>query len=290
MRIKPLLILPLVLGALLLYGLVVFVLELSGAGSNNGFIRLSGRIEGVEYHVAAKTAGRITDFKIEEGQLVSAGDEIALIDAPQLNALIEQAKAGWRKTRLYLKLAEKEYQRASQLAKENIISKQAYEAAESVYLVAKEECLAAENELQKLTADLADTRIVAPVSGTVVTKIVQLGEMVPPGVPLVTIINMDDLFLKAFLPTETVGKVSLNDEAKIYPDAYPSESFDAFVNKISEKAEFIPKNVETKSQRANMVFEIKLKIKQNKDYRLKPGMPADALIRADKNAAWEVNN
>ena len=290
MKIKLSIVLSLVLFCIILYGVFIFSGNLLGSNENKGFIKISGRIEGTEYHASAKLAGRITSFNIEEGYEVKAGEKIAVIDSPQLNAMIDQSKAYLRKAELNLKLAETEFERGSRLLKDNVIEKQSYDIIESRYLTAKEDFLATKNELQKLTADMADTVITAPISGKIVTKIVQSGEIVGVGVPLVTIINMNDLFLKVFLPTEVAGKISLKDEAKIYPDAFPKDGFDAFVNKISEKAEFTPKNVETKSQRANMVFEIKLKVKDNKDYKLKPGMPAEAFIRIDKKVGWKTNN
>ena len=282
---------PVILAAILfcivLYGIFVFAGHLFGInGNSKSFIKISGRIEGTEYHAAAKVAGRVIGFNLTEGQTVTAGEKIAVIHSPQLNSIIEQAKASLRKTELNLKLFGKEYDRAIALMKAKVMEKQRFDEIESRYFVAKEDFSAAMKEIDKLNADLADTTITAPISGVIVTKIVQSGEVVGVGIPLVTIINMDDLFLKAFLPMETAGKIALNDGAKIYPDAFPTEAFDAYVNKISQKAEFTPKNVETKSQRANMVFEVKLKVKENKNYRLKPGMPAEAVIRTDKNVAW----
>lgn len=289
--LKPSIILSAILFCIILYGVFAFMGNLLGLnGNNHGFVKISGRIEGTEYHAAAEVGGKVINLTIEEGQDVLAGQQIADIESPQISAILDKAKATLHKTELNLKLAKKEFDRASQLAQENAIEKKYYDKTESEYQVAKEEFLVAKNELQKLTADQADTVITAPISGKVVTKIVQSGEVIGIGVPLVTIINMDDLFLKAFLPTEIAGKISLNDEALIYADALPGEYFDAYVNKISAKAEFTPKNVETKSQRANMVFEIKLKIKENKGYKLKPGMPAEALIRTDKNVKWTSNH
>ncbi|OGC08361.1 hypothetical protein A2230_00090 [candidate division WOR-1 bacterium RIFOXYA2_FULL_36_21] len=287
MKIKLSIILSAILFCIILYGLLVFAGNLFGINKDtNGFIKISGRIEGTEYHAASEVAGKVINFNVEEGQSVIEGEKIAIIDSPQLNSIIGQAEAYLRKAELNLKLTKKEFDRATQLVKGNAIEKQSYDEVESKYLVAKEDFLAAKNQLEKLMADKADTVITAPTSGKIMTKIVQVGEVVGVGVPLVTIINMNDLFLKAFLPTEIAGKISLNDEAKIYSDAFPLEPFDAVVNKIAEKAEFTPKNVETKSQRANMVFEIKLKIKENKGYKLKPGMPAEAIIRIDKNVDW----
>ncbi|MBI2265768.1 MAG: HlyD family efflux transporter periplasmic adaptor subunit [Armatimonadetes bacterium] len=101
------------------------------------------------------------------------------------------------------------------------------------------------------------------------------------------LVDMDDLFLRVFLSTKAAGRIKVGQEARIYPDAYPGESFDARVSKISDRAEFTPKNVETKEQRSKLVFEVRLKIAKNKDYKLKPGMTSDALIRIADDASWE---
>jgi HlyD family secretion protein len=290
MKVRLSIILSIVLFCIIGYGLFVFAGNLLGVNGNYpGFIKVSGRIEGIEYHAAAKVPGKVIDLNVEEGQSVKAGEQIATINSPQLDAMIDQANSYLRKAESNLKLSEMEFERYSQLLEEKAVQKQFYDQVYGKYLAAKEDVLAAKKELQKLNDDLTDTKIVAPISGKVVTKIVQAGEVVGIGVPLISIINMDDLFLKVFLPTEIAGKISLGDEAKIFPDSSPEKSFDAFVNKIAEKAEFTPKNVETKSQRANMVFEVKLKVKDNRGYLLKPGMPAEALIRVDKNVDWQVH-
>lgn len=280
MKIKLSIVLSAAILGVFLFGIFVFAGNLFGLNKDNtGFIKVSGRIEGTEYQVAAKVAGKVIDLEIEEGTKVRKGEQIAVIESPQLSAIIDQAKSYLRKAELNVKLSKIEFNRSSRLLQEKAIQKQIYDEAESEYLSAKEDLLAAKNELHKLSADLADTKITAPISGIIVTKIVQAGEVVGVGTPLVTIINMDDLFLKAFLPTETAGRVSLGDEAQIFPDAFPEETYDAFVSKVAGKAEFTPKNVETRSQRANLVFEIKLKVKKNTEHRLKPGMPAEALIK-----------
>jgi HlyD family secretion protein len=162
-----------------------------------------------------------------------------------------------------------------------------YDYIDNKYKRAAEDLFIAEKDVSRAQADLEDTKILAPVSGIVVTKVVREGEVVAVGTPLVTIINMDDLYLKVFLSTELAGRVNLNDEAKVFPDALVRDEFEAYVDKISEKAEFTPKNVETKSQRAKLVFEIRLQIKENKNHKLKPGMPCDGVIKLGKSARWD---
>ncbi|MBI4352962.1 MAG: efflux RND transporter periplasmic adaptor subunit [Candidatus Omnitrophica bacterium] len=276
-----------ILLALVAYGSWVFLAGWMGGGGRAGFIETSGRIEGREHHAASKIAGRVDEIYVEEGGEIEAGQKVALIDSPQLNATLDQANAHLRKAEANFKLTQRDHERYSRLLKEEAIPRAEYEQVENRWMLAKEEAIAARKEVDKLKADLEDTKIKAPIKGTVVTKIVQPGEVIVAGTPVVSLVNMDDLYLKVFLTTDKVGKVGVGDEARVHPDAFPDQAFEAVVEKISEKAEFTPKNVETKSQRAKLVFEIKLKIKENKDHKLKPGMPAEALIKIDKKAVWK---
>lgn len=269
------------------YGLWVFLGSFLGISrAQRGFIESSGRIEGTEYHAATKISGRVDEIYVREGQDVKAQEKIALIYSSQLNAQVSQAEANLRKQEANFKFAEAEYQRYSRLLKDDAVAKAEYDLVENKYLLAKEDVIAFEKELERVKADLEDTKVAAPVSARVISKTVEVGEVVAGGTPIVTLVNMDELYLKVFLPTEISGKVSVGDEARIFPDAFPEEAFEAVVDKVAEKAEFSPKNVETKSQRAKLVFEIKLKIKENKNYKLKPGMPAEALIRIDQDIPW----
>lgn len=272
---------------LLGYSLFVFAGKYLKFGAKKGFIAVSGRIEGREYNVGTKIAGRVDEIYIKEGMNVEAGERLAVIYTKQTSAMLESARAGLAKSRADLDLARIEFERYERLFKANAVAKMEYDRVENRYIRAKEEVVGAEKDVDRLTADLEDATIVAPISGTVVTKIVRKGEVVGAGTPIATIINMDDLYLKVFLATESAGNIKLGDEAKIYPDAMPKNGFDAYVEYIGQKAEFTPKNVETKSQRAKLVFEIRLNVKNNDSRILKPGMPCEALIKTDKNAAWK---
>jgi HlyD family secretion protein len=262
----------------------MYFLNKNGA---SGFIKVSGRIEGKEYHAATKVAGRVDKITVEEGNEVKAGAIIGEVYSQQLNAALSAAKARYRQAESNFELAQVEFKRYSRLYKSRAIAKMDYDYVKNKYKRAAEDLFIAERDIDRARADLEDTKIVAPVSGVIVTKIVREGEVVAIGTPLVTIINMDDLYLKVFLSTELAGKVNLNDEARVFPDALANEEFIAYVDKISEKAEFTPKNVETQSQRAKLVFEIKLQIKENKNHKLKPGMPCEGVIRIDKASGWE---
>lgn len=239
----------------------------------HGFLEVSGRIEGYEYHASSKVTGKLLEMYVEEGDNVEAGTQIGKIESKQLQSAYEAAKADFD-------LAELEYNRYKVLSSRNATAKINFDRAEKNYRVASQ-------ALKKTEEDLQDTIVISPVAGVVAIKIVRPGEVISTGTPLVTVINMNDLFFKIFLATDVAGKVNLGNEVLVFPDALPDEAFEAIVNKIASKAEFTPKNVETKSQRAKLVFEIKMKIKENPSHKLKPGMPADGAIKIDKNTSWE---
>lgn len=270
---KTRIILSIIFAFLLVWGVISMIsLYLSKLNLHRGFLEVSGRIEGYEYHAGTKVSGKVAEMFIEEGSKVKKGDPIGKIYSKQIETALEEAKAR-------LVLAEKEYGHYKTLASRDAVAKIRGDQAEENYRVAQE-------GFNRANADLDDTLILSPVDGVVVAQIVRPGEVVGQGTPLVTIINMDDLFLKIFLSTEFAGKVNLGDEARIFPDSMPKDGFNAYVNKVAEKAEFTPKNVETKSQRAKLVFELKLKVKENTDYKLKPGMPADGVIKIKKDVSW----
>ncbi|MDP8261764.1 MAG: efflux RND transporter periplasmic adaptor subunit [Candidatus Ancaeobacter aquaticus] len=271
------------------YGVYVFTgMYFQSQKLGRQFVEVSGRIEGKEYHAATKVAGRVDELYVKESDTVKAGQIVALIYSEQREAMLGRSEARLKEAQANLELAELEYERYKKLYEENAVPKMEFDHVNNRYTLKKEAVIGAQKEVEKRQADLKDLKIVAPISGTVVTKIVRKGEVIAEGTPIISIINMNELYLKVFLATDKAGKVSLGDQAKIYPDSYPDEAFDAYVNKIAQKAEFTPKNVETKSQRAKLVFQIKLKVIDNTDSRLKPGMPSDAVIKIDKAVSWDV--
>jgi len=101
--------------------------------------------------------------------------------------------------------------------------------------------------------------------------------MVQFGSTLFTISQLDKVYLKVYINESDLGKVKYGQKADIFIDSYPDKAFQGKVIYISSKAEFTPKNIQTKEDRIKQVFSIKIEI-DNKDYVLKPGMPADAKI------------
>lgn len=135
----------------------------------------------------------------------------------------------------------------------------------------------AQINLSMAQAQLAKTVLYAPGNGVASSVNFRQGEFVSPGAPVATIADNGDLWIKVYLPEQDLPKIKLQQKANVYLDAYPNQPFHGEVSYISPTAEFTPKNLQTKEERVNMVFAVKVKITEGQD-RLKPGLPADVTI------------
>jgi HlyD family secretion protein len=124
----------------------------------------------------------------------------------------------------------------------------------------------------------AETRLASPVAGVVLRKNVEAGETVGPGGPILTLMDPADLWVRVYVPETEIGRVTLGQEALVRVDAYPGRTFAGTVTEIADEAEFTPRNVQTRKERVNLVFRVKVAVR-SPDGVLKPGMPADAEIR-----------
>jgi len=140
--------------------------------------------------------------------------------------------------------------------------------------------------LEEAESVLTDLTIRAPTGGTITTRMVEAGEVVSAGVPLLELVDLDRLYLKVYVPEIQIGKVRLDLPARIYTDAFPDQPFEATVRYIASKAEFTPKEVQTPDERVKLIYPVKLYLAENPDHRLTPGLPADAIIRWKDDVAW----
>ncbi len=122
---------------------------------------------------------------------------------------------------------------------------------------------------------LREMRLVAPRAGIVLRKSMEAGETANPGVAILTLVDPTDVWVRAYVPEEEVGRIKIGDPARISVDAFAGRAFAGRVTEIASEAEFTPKNVQTRKERVNLVFRIKIAV-DNAEGILKPGMPADA--------------
>ena len=129
----------------------------------------------------------------------------------------------------------------------------------------------------ELAASLAERRVVAPADGTILSRPVEVGDVVSPGSAVFVMVDLNRLYVKVYVPEPDIPKLRLGDEADVSVDAFPGRRFAARVSRISKQAEFTPKSVETTEERLKLVFGVELAF-VNPDSLLKPGMPADCVI------------
>jgi HlyD family secretion protein len=121
------------------------------------------------------------------------------------------------------------------------------------------------------------TVVASPLSGIVLSDNIEPGEFVSAGTPVVTVAELDNVWLRAFVNETDLGRVKVGQTARISTDTYPGKTYEGRVSFLSSQAEFTPRNVQTQEERVKLVYRVKIDL-PNPDQELKPGMPADAEI------------
>jgi HlyD family secretion protein len=355
----------------------------------DSIVAMSGRIEGDDSAVAAKTAGKILEVTVREGDSVSAGQVIAHLDDAQVRAREDQARAALtdaqakaqaardqiqvlqeqlRQNQMQttqsstdaegrvreaeadlavseadltqqqaaLRLAEFNRDAYTRLAKTGAVSQQqglqaevqadqqaAVVAAaqrkvessrgalttaqanldnpkirgaqsvgterqiaeqESQVVAAKAETDQAQAQLAQAQADRSDLTVVAPFSGTVLTRAAEPGEVIQAGTAIVTLLDLSKVYLRGFVPERQIGKVKVGQPAHVFLDSNPNQPLDGYVLRVDPAATFTPENTYFQDDRVKQVVGVKLQLTQGIGYA-KPGMPADGEVLAS-GTAW----
>jgi HlyD family secretion protein len=358
---------------------------LAPADATPGVIAVSGRIEGDDAAVAAKTSGRIRQITVREGDHVEAGQVLALLDDEQIRAREQQAAASVRQAEARVKLsrhqitvldeqlrqgefgvdqskvdaqgrvseaegklaaaeaqlaqaeaahaqarwdreamarlyardlvasqeAERAHHNEEAQAAVVMASRRQVEAARGSLTAAKASLMnpairssqvaAIRGQILQAQADIAaaeadaeraramleearanrqDLRVVAPFTGTVATRSAEPGEVVMAGTAIVTLVNLSEVYLRAFVPEGQIGRVRLGQPARAYLDSAPRTPIDAQVIRIDPEASFTPENTYFREDRVKQVVGVKLRLRGAIGFA-KPGMPADGEILVD---------
>ena len=211
--------------------------------------------------VGVNTAGAAYD-----GTVTALNDLYQMRDNPQeLNAQIAQAEAQYRAAEAAVGMAQAQLDglKAGATSEEIAIAEAQVEQAQAA--------------LAKLTVQRDKQTLVAPVGGVVLEINVHAGELAMPGGTMLTLGDLDHVNLTVYVPEDKLGQVKLGQAVAVSVDSFPGQSFEGAVVRIADEAEFTPRNVQTKEERVNMVFAVEVRI-PNPDYKLKPGVPADAAI------------
>lgn len=142
-------------------------------------------------------------------------------------------------------------------------------------------------QLSEAQANRQDLQIAAPFSGTVTTRTAEPGEVVSPGTTIVTVVDLSKVYLRGFVPEGEIGKVKLDQPARVYLDSNPNQPLEAYVSRIDPEATFTPENTYFRDERVKQVVGLKLQLKSAAGYA-KPGMPADGEILV-QGSTWPSN-
>lgn len=186
-------------------------------------------------------------------------------DPQEAEVMVAQAEAAYQTALAQVGVAE------AQLA-----SLKSYPRPEQV-AVAKAQVKQAEAGLETLQVQRDKHTLTTPISGWVVERLAHEGEMAVAGSTLLTLADLTNVTLTVYVPEPDIGSVAIGQTVNVFVDAFPGQPFPGRITYISDEAEFTPKNVQTKEERMNTVFAVKIKL-ENPEQLLKPGMPADAVL------------
>ncbi len=222
----------------------------------DGQVVVSGTVDADQVQVTSLIGGRVVEATLAEGDVVAAGAPLYRIDDAALKLQVDQAAAAVRAAAAALKQAKDDDKSDADIA----AAKAALEQARAAEKIAR--------------IQLAYARISSPASGTVTSIAIMQGELASPGRTMATITKTGSLFVRAFVPETQIGAVEIGQSASLVTDAGVKRA--ARVTFIASEAQFTPSNVETKEQRAKLVYEVRLE--PDRTEGLTPGMPVTVAI------------
>ncbi len=286
----------------------------------DGMAAGNGRIEAVEYDIATKRSGRVAQVLAEEGEMVSAGQVLAIMDTEDLQAQLREANAKLRETKegknyaeaiveqrqCELAYAEAELDRSKQLLAKGHVSKERLDqnrtakmSAEAAVRAARVRVVqasaaidAAAARVDRLNTEIADATLESPIESRVLYRLAETGEVMPIGGKIFTVLDLSDVYMTIFLPTAEAGRVQMGSEARITLDAIPGLIIPAKVSFVSARAQFTPREVETRTERERLMFRTKVKIDpailKKHINKVKTGVPGMAYIKLDQTIEWPL--
>lgn len=285
-------------------------LILAACGNGSDQYDASGVFEATEVVVSAKSAGEIMQFDIQEGQDVTAGCQVGYIDTVQLHLRKEQLSASLKAVqsrhynvdrqiaalRQQIETQKREQKRFEELVASNVANqKQLDDITAQVdmlekQLAAQQETLSNNNsgisgESLSLKAQIAQIEdqirkcvIASPIDGTVLAKYAEPGELAGQGRSLFKVADIGNLFLRVYITADQITELKIGQPVKVYADQGKSDrrEYPGTVSWISDKAEFTPKTIQTRNERANLVYAVKVAVKN--DGYIKRGMYGEIKI------------
>ena len=310
--------------------IVLLLLAFGGAGGAIYWLKYSepslppwivsgnGRLESNEIDISTKFAGRIAELRVDQGDLVKAGQAVARMDTRDLEAslrkaeaqmlgaqrALDEARANVAQQQSQLTLARQEFDRTQALVQRGVATKQLLDQRQqrldaataglnaANFRVAQTERVldAATYDVELYKVNIADNTLRAPRDGRIQYRIADVGEVLPVGGKVFTMLDLAYVYMDIYLPTAEVGKVKIGDDARIVLDARPDLAIPAKVTFIADEAQFTPKAVETKSEREKLMFRVRVRIDPERLLahadKVKSGVPGVAYVKLDPQMPW----
>lgn len=286
---------------------IVFVapiLILTACGNSKGDYDASGIFETTEVLISAEATGKLMEFNLQEGQIIGQDSVLGYIDTIQLSLKKKQLLASMgavesRQTDIPKQIAalqqqittqKKEKQRFEKLVQANAANQKQVDDIQSQIqilekqLVAQTESFENSNrgvgqesssmniQIEQLDDQIAKSFIKSPIKGTILSKYAERGELATQGKALFKVADVENLFLRAYIVSSQLTQIKIGQTVKVYSDLGESDrkEYAGTVTWISDKAEFTPKTIQTRDERANLVYAVKIAVKN--DGYLKRGM------------------
>jgi HlyD family secretion protein len=278
----------------------------------------NGRLEARLVDVAAKESLRVKEILVDEGNIVAAGQVVVRMDTMTLEAELAAAKqkvaaaqeqiaaanAAIVKRQSEIELAKLELERTRKLLQDRAASQEQYDirqtavqtnmaglAQDEAHLqTAKQEVEVAQANVAVIQTRIDDATLKSPVRGRVLYRLAEVGEVLGPGGKALTLVNLQDVYMEIFLPSEEAARARIGSEARITLDAAPGLAAPGYVSFVSPEAQFTPKQVETRSERSKLMFRVKIQVPEELvasyiEY-VKTGVRGVGYVKVDQYAVW----
>ncbi len=284
-----------------------------------GIVSGNGRIEAKLVDVAAREPLRVKEILVDEGDLVQPDQVVVQMDTVTLEAELAEAQqkvaaaregvavanAAIVKVKSQIELAKIEVERARKLVEERAASQRELDlrqtAVQTTTAALAEEVArlqTAEQEVKVAQANVAtiqtridDATLKSPVRGRVLYRLAEVGEVLAAGGKALTLVNLQDVYMEIFLPSEEAARLQIGSEARITLDyTPPNRAAAGYVSFVSPEAQFTPKQVETRSERSKLMFRVKIRLPEElvTSYiqYIKTGVRGVGYVKVDQYAVW----
>ncbi len=286
--------------------LIIAALLLTSCKNKSDQADAYGNFEATEVIVSAETSGRIITFDVTEGTQIEKGNAIALIDTVLLHLQKNEIDAGMRSTASRISSInaqndimnqqiinlDKDISRIENMLKDDAATKKQYDDLTGQVAVIRKQIAANNTQKTSVADELAVYRskkatlneqllrcdVRSPLSGTIIEKYAEAGEIASAGKPLVKIADLSIIKLKVYVSGAQLGKIKTGQECKVRIDNSKKgySTFPGKISYISGKAEFTPKIIQTKEERVTFVYAVTIEVKN--DGSMKSGMPGEAIL------------